>query len=192
VRVGSLLCASSGLHLFRSVARLPLLRDPVLCALASRRGCPSRGIGALTHSSTTIVISGSTPCKGFRRNSSPRCGEFARMFLELSRGDSNPRPPPAEAAQYFARGIWSLQNTCKTPYLLIGTFLKVSGDSLGLLHGCCTRVPSGHAHRICIRLHIYAALSPVVIKGTLEVMDSGVPTEPQRGAHLQYAACALT
>jgi hypothetical protein len=62
--------------------------------------------------------------------------------------------------------------------------------------GCCTVAvlgpPSGYAHRICTRLHIYAALSPVVIKETLEVMDSGVPTEPQRGANLQYAACALT
>jgi hypothetical protein len=31
-----------------------------------------------------------------------------------------------------------LQNRCKSPYFLIGAFLKVSGDLLGLLHGCCT------------------------------------------------------
>jgi hypothetical protein len=31
-----------------------------------------------------------------------------------------------------------LQNSCKLPYLLIGAFLKVSGDLLRLLHGCCT------------------------------------------------------
>jgi hypothetical protein len=42
------------------------------------------------------------------------------------------------AARYFARGFWSLQNACKLPYLPIGAFLKVSGDLLGLLHGCRT------------------------------------------------------
>jgi hypothetical protein len=31
-----------------------------------------------------------------------------------------------------------LQKLCKWSYLLIGAFLKVSGDLLGLLHGCCT------------------------------------------------------
>ena len=38
-----------------------------------------------------------------------------------------------------AGGFWSLQNACKSPYLLYGAVLKVSGDLLGLLHGCCTR-----------------------------------------------------
>jgi hypothetical protein len=33
-----------------------------------------------------------------------------------------------------------VQNACKLPYLPIGAFLKVSGDLLGLLHGCCTDV----------------------------------------------------
>ena len=35
-----------------------------------------------------------------------------------------------------------MQNACKLPYLTIGAFLKVSGDLLGLLHGCCTDVTS--------------------------------------------------
>jgi hypothetical protein len=38
-----------------------------------------------------------------------------------------------------------MQNACKLPYLSIGAFLKVSGELLGLLHGCCTDVT------VCIR-----------------------------------------
>src|SRR5215218_7187244 len=52
----------------------------------------------------------------------------------------------AKAARYFARGIWSLQNAYKLPYLPIGAFLNVSGDSLGLLHRrylSCLRTRSG-------------------------------------------------
>jgi hypothetical protein len=56
---------------FRSVARLPLLRGPRLCALALRRGCLSRGVCAPIYLTTIIVISDSIPRKRLRGNSSP-------------------------------------------------------------------------------------------------------------------------
>jgi hypothetical protein len=31
-----------------------------------------------------------------------------------------------------------LQNSCNWSYLIYDAFLDLSGDSLGLLHGCCT------------------------------------------------------
>jgi hypothetical protein len=46
--------------------------------------------------------------------------------------------------------------------------------------GCCTVAargsPSRDAYEIRTRLHIYAALPLVVIKGALELMNSGVAT----------------
>ena len=60
-----------------------------------------------------------------------------RTFLVEPRG-FEPLTSAAKAARYFARGFWSLQNACKSPYLLVGAFLKVSGYLLRLLHGCCT------------------------------------------------------
>src|SRR5918998_1863235 len=53
----------------------------------------------------------------------------------------------AKAAQYFARGFSSLQNACKSSYLLIDALLKASGVSLGLLHGCCTKRCGTHLLR---------------------------------------------
>ena len=38
-----------------------------------------------------------------------------------------------------------MQNCCKSTYLVHIDFLGISGDSLGLLHGCCTDVT------VCIR-----------------------------------------
>ena len=58
---------------------------------------------------------------------------------------------------------------------------------VGLLHGCCNRSPSRDVLRICTRLHIHAALLHTVIKGTLELMNSGVATEA-----LQFGALSHT
>jgi hypothetical protein len=33
-----------------------------------------------------------------------------------------------------------MQNCCKSTYLCVGAFPGISGDSLGLLDGCCTDV----------------------------------------------------
>ena len=47
--------------------------------------------------------------------------------------------------------------------------------------GCCTVAalasPSGYAHCICTQLHIHAALLPVVIKDTREMMNLGLVLE---------------
>jgi hypothetical protein len=43
-----------------------------------------------------------------------------------------------KAVRLFARGFWSLQNSCKSPYFYIDAFPSVSEDLPGLLHGCCT------------------------------------------------------
>jgi hypothetical protein len=44
----------------------------------------------------------------------------------------------AKAARYSAGAFWSLQNPCKQPYSRVKAFHSISGDLLGLLHGCCT------------------------------------------------------
>jgi hypothetical protein len=33
-----------------------------------------------------------------------------------------------------------MQNYCKSAYLCVSAFPGISGDSLGLLHGCCTKL----------------------------------------------------
>src|SRR3712207_8926858 len=54
------------------------------------------------------------------------------------------RPPRSTLFPYttlfrsVAGGFWSLQNACKTAYLVYDAFANISGDLLGLLHGCCT------------------------------------------------------
>jgi hypothetical protein len=73
-------------------------------------------------------------------------GEHPEFHLQMvtkqcgAEGIRTPDLRRAKAAQYIARGFWSLQNTCKLPYLLGGALLKVSGVLLRLLHGCYTRV----------------------------------------------------
>jgi hypothetical protein len=44
----------------------------------------------------------------------------------------------AKVARRFARLFQSLQNRCKSAYFLHDAFPSISGDLLGLLHGCCT------------------------------------------------------
>src|SRR5215217_1299550 len=62
----------------------------------------------------------------------------AVIFRSGAEGIRTPDLRRAKAARYFAGAFRSLQNSCKSPYLLFGALLKVSGYLLGLLHGCCT------------------------------------------------------
>ena len=52
----------------------------------------------------------------------------------------------AKAARYFAGSFRGLQNSCKQLYSCVDAFPSISGDLLGLLHGCCTDVV------VCIRI----------------------------------------
>jgi hypothetical protein len=77
------------------------------------------------------------------------------------------------------------------PYFpaICGGLIRYAGDGplylLGLNFSCvrfcrgavaALGAPSTDAYQICSRLHIYAALPPVVIKGALELMNSGDAT----------------
>src|SRR5215218_936689 len=66
-------------------------------------------------------------------------------FSSGAEGVRTPDLRRAKAARYFARGFWSLQNACKWQYFCVDAFPSISGDLLGLLHGCCT------AGKACIR-----------------------------------------
>jgi hypothetical protein len=108
---------------------------------------------------------------------SPRPTTFYLQMMLFQSGAEGSRTPDlrrAKAARYCSRAFRSLQNRCKRAHFLHDTFPKLSGHLLGLLH---QEPPSRDVHRICTRLHIYAALPPVVIKST-ETVKSGVATEP--------------
>jgi hypothetical protein len=54
--------------IFRSVARLPLPGGPWLCAPASQRDCPCRGVAASTYLIIRIVANSPTARKGRKAN----------------------------------------------------------------------------------------------------------------------------
>src|SRR5215211_3494248 len=65
-------------------------------------------------------------------------------FSSGAEGVRTPDLRRAKAARYFARGFWSLQNACKLLYFCFDAILSMSGDLLGLPHGCCTRAEECH------------------------------------------------
>ena len=69
------------------------------------------------------------------------------LFISGAEGIRTPDLRRAKAAQYFASGFWSLQNSCKSAYFLLDAFPEFSGDLLGLLHGCCTIQCPWHLRR---------------------------------------------
>src|SRR4028118_1368894 len=59
----------------------------------------------------------------------------------LRSGAEGIRPPDlrrAKAARHFSEPFRSLQNSCKQAHFCSIAFPGISGDLLGLLHGCCT------------------------------------------------------
>src|SRR5829696_1480132 len=63
-------------------------------------------------------------------STSSQANLFVPWGAQMCRGRvSSPR-----AARRFSEGFWSVQNSCKSPYFYLGTFLDLSGYLLGLLH----------------------------------------------------------
>ena len=60
------------------------------------------------------------------------------LFLSGAEGIRTPDLRRAKAARYFAGRFSSVQNACKLSCFRVDTFPSISGDLLGLLHGCCT------------------------------------------------------
>ncbi len=79
-----------------------------------------------------------------------------------------------------------MQNACRLPYLPIGAFLKVSGDLLGLLHGCCTDVTSlasvQGAGRSLFAQPPGAPLCELRVRGVPQSQRSVSPAEAKAGA----------
>ena len=59
-------------------------------------------------------------------------------FLSGAEGIRTPDLRRAKAVRWFAKGFWSLQNTCKRADSRENALLQFSGYHPGLLHGCCT------------------------------------------------------
>jgi hypothetical protein len=62
-----------------------------------------------------------------------------RSFVCGAEGFRTPDLRRAESARYLATNFWGLRNSCKYAYSSHNAFLRLSGRSLGLLHGCCTK-----------------------------------------------------
>jgi hypothetical protein len=60
------------------------------------------------------------------------------IFISGAEGIRTPDLRRAQAARYFAGRFSSVQNACKLSCFRVDTFPSISGDLLGLLHGCCT------------------------------------------------------
>ena len=66
---------------------------------------------------------------------------FTCKSLEKESGPEGTRTPDlrhARAARRFAGVFRCVQNACKWQHSDESTFPSISGDSPGLLHGCCT------------------------------------------------------
>ena len=72
----------------------------------------------------------------------PRFTCKSAYFVSGAEGIRTPDLRRAKAARYFAGLFRRLQNCCKCKYLAYYAFPKLSGDLLGLLHGCCTKLES--------------------------------------------------
>ena len=64
-----------------------------------------------------------------------------RTFPEWAMLGSNQRPLPCEGSTIVCWTFLELAKYLQTAYFCIDAFLSNSGDLLGLLHGCCTRLP---------------------------------------------------
>jgi hypothetical protein len=65
----------------------------------------------------------------------------------------------ARAARRFAGVFRRVQNACKWQHSDDGAFLSISGDLLGLLHGCCTEMLRLlHQHKVWDDQHLTCCL----------------------------------